>query len=491
MNKIFMTEHNISRFILEKITAAPLRPVLEDKQTTLNSKTFASLVQARASDLFEFPAGSRFLVVGGRGVSYWVDAFAIWLSGHTAVHFDVTISVEHMEEVIRLTNPRGALTTFGACPEAISTRVTLLTPPDGNAGGNSGVLAHVGAGDLASIIFTSGSTGRIKGARVSHDDLLGNALATLRQLDFRDGDRLGLATPFNFVSAISHVLVGLLGGASVVTNEQRLLPGDLLKFLSSQHVSCFGGSPLQLRWISESVAHQRLDLRWVMSSGDHLPVSVIDEIQTVYPETTLYCFYGLTEVGGRFCALSPDNLATKKGSVGRPIKGLAVSVRDEHGAPVAVEEIGEVYVSGDYVMDGYHNDAVATQSCMNENGFRTGDMGRLDEDGFLFLVGRRDDVFKTNGQKVSGQAIAEIVLGTGLVADVTVAAYNHPLLGTVPRVLYVERPEVSFDKAVVVAAVRKNLPDNHVPQAFDRVPLIPRTGSGKVKRRDLSRLIDQ
>jgi|TARA_B100000315_G_scaffold235373_1_gene250254 rifamycin polyketide synthase module 1/2/3 len=228
-----------------------------------------------------------------------------------------------------------------------------------------------------------------------------------------------------------------------------------------------------------------------MSSGDHLSSDVIGRFRLALPETSIYTVYGLTEVGGRLCVLSPEMADRIPGSVGQPIPGMKIKVLDEGGRLCSPNVTGDVYVAGDWLFDGYHRDEGATKESLGSQGLKTGDLGLVDDNGFLYLRGRSDDVFKSSGKKVSSLIISDALLRTEFFEDVAVMAQPHPVVGHVPHVYFVPQKNIQFDRGAIVRHLRKLLPADHIPQGFTEVPAIPRTGSGKVIRIEMLDLAGQ
>ena len=226
-------------------------------------------------------------------------------------------------------------------------------------------------------------------------------------------------------------------------------------------------------------------LRWVMSSGDHLASEVIDSLAASMPEVELHVVYGMAEMAGRICELPPERLDTKKGSVGYPIDGIELRVLDDGGEPCVRDEIGHVYVDGPYRFGGYFG-APPDDTIVSARGFRTGDKGRLDEDGLLWLSGRSDSVFKRSGLKVSAQVIIDELKKLPGISDAFVRGEQDLVQGRVPVAWIV--PSAPFDRSETLRSLRAQLPTNHLPARFIEVARIPRTGSGKVDRRALEDL---
>ena len=160
--------------------------------------------------------------------------------------------------------------------------------------------------------------------------------------------------------------------------------------------------------------------RFWVSSGDHLPLPVIEKFRRVLPGVRLFNMYGLTEVSGRLCILPPADLDARVGSVGRPIGDMRVVARRGDGAEAAPGETGELFVTGSLLMQGYLGEPEITARTLTAHGLRTGDFGRVDESGAVWIAGRKDDIIKRGGEKVSIIHVQQALQGLGRFADVAV-----------------------------------------------------------------------
>lgn len=412
-----------------------------------------------------------FVATGGRG-RFWADLLGVWLAGEVAAPVSGDASRLQRTQLVDLARPEIVLQDASAWP-------TAMERPQGEDGDLQGVGA---------ILFTSGSSGVPKGVKLTQRALLGNALATVRRLELRAGDRLSTAIPCHFTSAICHFLAATLAGATHVSVSRRLLPADFFRFLSNSAPDAFGGASLQLRWMGAAPEQVPRTLRWAMSSGDRLPPRVIHDLTDAVPHLGIVAAYGLTEVAGRLCILDPSLAKVHAGSVGSPIEGLRVIVRRENGEPCNAEEPGDVCVAGEWLFSGYLRDAAGTAAAVRGGEFLTGDIGALDVDGRLRLLGRRDDVFKVGGQKVSASVVAESIFGLGYFADVVVLPVERQQYGEVPEAWIVWKADATpLPHGELLRLLREVLPPNHIPLAIHRLEFIPRLGSGKVDRGALRR----
>ena len=426
-------------------------------------------------------SGDRVIVFSGRGNAFWCDLLAVWAAGGVVVPLVPALPTAHQQAVLDKAEPVLVMGTEYQIPASFSG----IKRVENNAIDSKGVMtpAVLPPDATAGILFTSGSTGLPKGVQLSHRALLHNALATATMLPAQSGDTLFIAIPFRFVSAISHFLVTILTGGCFAGTESLTLPADLIARLKASGATAFGGAPIQLRWIGAQMDEAGLNLRWVMSSGDHLSPDIIEQFARTRARPFIMTVYGMTELAGRFCILPHELVSEKAGSVGYPIAGLEVDVRDDDSAPVPPGEIGGVYVRGVCVMDRYCNDPESTRAMIGADGWmNTGDHGVLDEEGYLYLKGRSDSVFKSSGLKVSGFLIADALMKTGEFTDVAVFPVADELAGHVARAYYCMEAGREFDRGRVLRALRQTLPANHLPREFIRLEKIPRTASGKIDR---------
>tara|TARA_R110000787_G_scaffold63679_3_gene143359 strand:- start:94558 stop:96057 length:1500 start_codon:yes stop_codon:yes gene_type:complete len=429
--------------------------------------------------------GDRVLLTSGADSVFWVNLAAAWFAGAVPVPVAQQMTDVHAESIVTKAGPSLIMRTDERHPDAFKTLPVFQKIADAVFS-----VPAITPQDQAAVLFTSGSTGQPKGVKLSGRSLTGNSRGILSVLDLRDGDRLFISIPSHFTSAINHFIACGLTGATLVSREQKLMKADLHKFILNHDITCFGGAPMQLRWLAECAEITPMPrLRWVMSSGDALPVEVIRALHTFQPNTAIFTVYGLTELGGRFCILPSDALPAHAGAVGRPMLGLTATIRDEAGAALEDGEEGEIYADGAFLFDGYINDPEASQHALTPFGMRTGDIGYVDKAGYLRLVGRADDIFKVSGQKVSASEIGRVAMMTGLFEDVAAMPMPHPVAGSAPVLFYTMKDGQAFDKGAVVRAIRAALPANHVPQAFVPTQTIPRTGSGKLQRGQLRQLV--
>jgi len=362
-------------------------------------------------------------------------------------------------------------------------------PPAAGPGGAERLEA-VREDEPAMIMFTSGTTGLPKGVRQTLRAVSSNAGHVALTLGLQGDDRIFINTPPYFTSGICHFLTLLAAGGGVAGRLGFFFGAGLLDEMETLGCTGFGGAPAHLVRVVEPLDEPRPhSLRFWVSSGDHLPLPVIEKCRRVLPGVGLFNMYGLTEVSGRLCILPPAELDVRVGSVGRPIGDMRVVARRGDGAEAAPGETGELYVTGSLLMQGYLDEPEITAATLTAHGLKTGDFGHVDDSGAVWIAGRKDDIIKRGGEKVSIIHVQQALQGLGRFADVAVLAAPDDILGHVPVAFVVPLEPEGFKASRLLRELRGVLPSSSLPSRVIAVAAIPRTGSGKAVRAALQELL--
>jgi len=352
--------------------------------------------------------------------------------------------------------------------------------------------------DLAAILYTSGSTGVPKGVMLSHLNLLSSAGSIGAYLHNRPDDIVAGILSMAHGYGLQQVLVGSVVGYAVHIERSFAFPFEVMERLAEARVTGLAAVPSMYATILRSRAIGELDLssiRYLTNAADALPTSFIPRLREVFPSAGLYCMYGMTECT-RAAYLEPERVAEKPGSVGRPIPDMDAWVVGPDGRPAATGEVGELVIRGSGVMRGYWGRPRETAAVLGP-GFdrtgspvnrvlRSGDLFREDPDGDLWYVGRRDDVFKTRGEKVAPREVEGAIYELDGVSEVVVVGVPHPSDGHAVKAFVLLRPGVTLDEQQVRRHCRRRLPAHLVPRFVEFPDDLPRTASGKVRRARLS-----
>ncbi|HSL96184.1 MAG TPA: class I adenylate-forming enzyme family protein [Thermoleophilia bacterium] len=359
------------------------------------------------------------------------------------------------------------------------------------AGGLDGASSPVGPDELAMLMFTSGTTGVPKAVCQTLRALSSNPGYVAQVLGLGAGDRIFINTPPYFTSGICHFLTLMAHGGGTAGQLGFYFGEGLLDEMERLGCSGFGGAPAHLVRVVEPLEGPRATgLRFWVSSGDHLPLPVIERFRRLLPAVALFNMYGLTEVSGRLCVLPPGELDARPGSVGRPIGDMRVRALDAEGRELPPGETGELYVTGSLLMQGYLDEPGITARTLTAHGLRSGDFGHVDADGYVWIAGRKDDIIKRGGEKVSTVHVQQALMALERFADVAVIAAPDEILGHVPVAFVVPLEPEGFKATRVLRELRDLLPSSSLPSRIVAVREIPRTGSGKAVRAELRALLE-
>ncbi len=344
---------------------------------------------------------------------------------------------------------------------------------------------RIAAEDVALILYTSGTTGAPKGVTLTHGNLLANASAVVRYLDLSERDSVLSILAFYYAYGASVLHTHLISGGCVVLAQNLLFPHLLMDTIARERISGFSGVPSTYALLLERVRLGDYDLsslRYLTQAGGAMSPSLTRRMRAALPNARLFVMYGQTEATSRLTWLPPERLDEKLGSVGIPIDGVALRIAREDGSDAATGEPGEVRVRGANVMRGYWNNPEASAAVFDGGWLRTGDMGYLDADGYLFLAGRRSDMIKTGAHRVHPNDIEDVIVELAGVSEAAVVGIDDDVLGQVIKAFIVAPGLPLRSENMVKAHCRERLASYKIPREIEFVSALPRTASGKVRR---------
>jgi amino acid adenylation domain-containing protein len=350
--------------------------------------------------------------------------------------------------------------------------------------------------DLAGLVYTSGSTGWPKGVMLTHRNVAHNAWSISSYLGLRADDVIACFLPLSFDYGLFQIFMAARVGCGVVLERSFAYPRDVMKRLADARATVLPGVPTVFASLLPLAPFEGLDLsgiRMLTNTAATLPPSHIERLGEAFPKATIFSMYGLTECT-RVSYVPPEHLAEKVTSVGRPMPNTDAYVVDEAGRRVGPHEVGELVVRGASVMRGYWGKPDETAACLRpgeiegELVLHTGDRFWADEDGFLYFVGREDDVFKCRGEKIAPKEIEHVLYELPDIAEAVVVGVPHELDGTAVKAVVVPRPGSGLAENQVRGHCRSRLESHMVPRFVEVREELPKTDSGKIRRAGLAAL---
>ena len=378
---------------------------------------------------------------------------------------------------------------------ALPPSFTALTPAVAAASPSNPDVRPIDV-DLAAIIYTSGSTGEPRGVMLTHRNLTANASSIVSYLGLVPSDRVMCVLPFYYVYGLSLLHTHLAVGGSVVIDNRFVFPNVVLRAMQEHAVTGFAGVPSTFALLlhrSDIETWSCPSLRYVTQAGGAMSSSKIQEWRSRGPKVPFYVMYGATEAAARLTYLEPSRLSDKLGSIGKAIPNVEVRVVKEDGTAAAPNEVGELVARGASISLGYWNDPIETERRFDRFGYRTGDLGYADEDGYLFIVGRRHDMLKLGAHRVGAKEIEDVLQDFPAVLEAAVVGAPHDLLGEVAVAFVSLRDGFTASPDSLEAFCRTRLSSHKIPAHFILLPELPKLGAvGKVDKatlRDQARAI--
>ncbi len=342
--------------------------------------------------------------------------------------------------------------------------------------------------DLAQILYTSGTESRPKGVMLTHDNLIHEYVSVIATGGFSPDDVVLHALPF-YHSAQQHVFLGpytYLGATHVIISAPN--PQNVLATIAQEHVTEFFAPPTV--WISllRFPGFDAYDLS-TLAKGHYgaaiMPREILQELKQRLPHTDFWNFYGQTEMAPLATVLGPEDQLRKLGSCGKAVLNVETVLLGDDNQPVPVGQVGEICHRSSHIMQGYYRDEEKTQDAFQGGWFHSGDLGVMDEEGYLSVVDRKKDMIKTGGENVASREVEEIIYQMPDVSEVAVIGVPDPYW--VEKVVAVVVPKIpeTLTSSAVMAFCRQHLAPYKIPKDVVFTASLPKNPTGKILKRDL------
>jgi acyl-CoA synthetase (AMP-forming)/AMP-acid ligase II len=336
---------------------------------------------------------------------------------------------------------------------------------------------------LASLLYTSGTTGRPKGVMLTHRNILDNA-AQFARIHYGPDDRLLVAAPLFHCWGLINGVLGIFAARGTAIAVRRFRTEPVLDLIERARPSLFLGVATMINYMARSPGIARRDrssLRAVLCAAAPMPLELIDVLRrdwrVGYAES-----YGLTETSPVITTTTPAE--TRPGSCGRAMGDTKLKVVDAEGTTLPTGSVGELWARGTAISAGYYRQPEATAAAFTGDGwFKTGDLVRMDEEGYVSIVDRAKDMINVGGEKVYPRDVEELLHRHPAVADAVVVGVPDPDLGEVVKAVVALNPGQTWTADELVAYLRPSLARFKLPRAVEFVDAVPRSPSGKALRR--------
>ncbi len=345
--------------------------------------------------------------------------------------------------------------------------------------------------DLATLIYTSGSTGEPKGVMSTHQNMISAARSIIQYIGNVHEDVILDVLPLSFDYGLYQVIMTFMYGGTVVLEKSFVYLHNVLERIAQEKVTGFPIVPTivaMLLKLQDVTKYDFSTLRYMTNTGAALPVEHIRKLRNLFPHVTMISMFGLTECK-RVCYLPPEELDRRPSSVGQAMPNCEVFVVDEDGNEVPPGQTGELIIRGANVMQGYWNDPELTARTYRnrrypaERMLYSGDYFRRDEKGFLYFLGRKDDMIKSKGERISAKEVENNISAMEGVAEVAVIGLPDEIFGQAIKAYIVPASNVELTEKQVLKYCSENLETFMVPKYVEFMDNLPKTPNGKIDKK--------
>jgi acyl-CoA synthetase (AMP-forming)/AMP-acid ligase II len=511
-----MVMFNLARSLDRNADRTPDGDAVIFRDTRLSHRQLLDRVNALAAAFREAGVGKGDIValLMGNGPEFLESALAVNRVGAAFLPLNVRLAEPEIEYIIRhagavaiVTEPAFAAPVAGISGR-LGTRWTVVMTGDGQDASPGAVRyesflgAHKGAavapadvaeGDLHRLMYSSGTTAHPKGVPITYGNFYWKTIGHVAEFGLSAADRTAMAGPMYHVGAFDLPGIGTwwVGGSLLIL--PRFDVPDLLATVEREQPTNIWLAPAMVNATLNAIAqspelakHSTASIRFITGGGEKMPLPLIERLLAAFPNARFADAYGLTETVSGDTFNDEAHTLSKIGSVGKPVVNLDVAILGADDLPAAAGAQGEIALRGPKVVSGYWKNPEATAAAFTADGwFRTGDIGHLDADGYLYIDDRKKDMIVSGGENVATSEIERALYECAAVLEAAVVAMPDERWGEVPRAFVVLKPGQEITEAALIAHCRSRLAGFKTPKQVVFLDTLPRNPSGKVLKREL------
>ncbi len=445
-------------------------------------------------DCYQIGTGDRVALLLKNCPEYVMAAFGILKLGAVIVPINNFLKAQEIQYILDDARVRLVITNADLVASVTSAHLIAEDPAVESALRNSSsdnLSGTVQPGQDAVIIYTSGTTGKPKGAVLTHNNIASNVEASVKCINVNPSDRFLLVLPmFHSFTFTVCIMMPLFAGAAVIIVASVQPFSRVLRNMILRGATLFAAVPQIFQVLSTTKIPRWLRpfirLRLCISGAAALPMATLEAFEKNVGIPLLEG-YGLSEASP-VVTINPMHGGRKAGSVGRPIPGVTVRILDETQQQLPTGQVGEIAVKGPNVMKGYLNNPTETALTIREGWLLTGDMGCLDEDGFLKIVDRKKDMIIVRGMNVYPKEVEDVLVSHPAVAQAAVVGKEDPHRGETPMAAVILKSGQNITSRELIKFCQEKLADYKLPKRILFVQEFPRNPTGKILKREIVKL---
>ena len=481
---------NVFDYFFEKSKGIDKDLVLGPKEQVSYDEVFQSSLKLASYLQKEAGTGQNILIVSENSVFFIIAYLSVLKSGNVCIPINPGLEDKLKEEIIKESAPALAFISKKFKRKFSESRFKIISNDDiepaiSKISVSRETNPDFDSGNVAEIIYTSGSTGEQKGVMLTHKNIIANTESILEYLKLSAKDTVEVVLPFYYCYGLSLLHTHLRVGGSLVLNNSFIFLGSVINDIKKYNCTGFAGVPshfqILLRKSKDFKNMEFPSLRYVTQAGGKLHNAFIEEFTESFPDVRFFVMYGQTEATARLSYLEPEMLKSKLGSIGKGISGVELKIINDKHKEAGIDEEGEIIAKGDNIMKGYYNDSDLTGRTIKNGWLFTGDIGKRDSDGFFFITGRKKEIIKVSGVRISPKEIEEVIVRHPLVIDCRIKAEKDDVLGEqLTATIYISEDSAeNITGKEIKEHCKKHLTIKKIPTAINFETKLPINQSGK------------
>jgi long-chain acyl-CoA synthetase len=400
----------------------------------------------------------RYLIPAYHNTFFVESLLAVILSGNIAIPVDPDLTGEHLKKITK------------------KFKIDFIFDKPFPASENQAdMLPEIKPDDSVLALLTSGSTGEPKAVVSTIRNILSNAFSVITTMQLENPGKVAIILPlYHSFALVTQLITTLITGGQIFMTPDFKFPGELIDFIVENQIETIAGVPTNFKMLLMGNGIKFESVKHITVAGAALDPVFADNMKNSFPNAKIWVGYGLTEAGPRVTAINDSEPEFKLGSVGRPIDKVDIKIKNN-----------EVLVKGPSIMKGYLDDQKTTYRKIINEWLYTSDLGKIDENGYLYIIGRKDDVFNSGGEKISPLTIERVLNKHPAIHFSAVYGETDPVLGNKIIALIQTEENVSLLPKDLLIYCKKHLENYLIPHKFMKVKSLPLTSNGKLQRKEL------
>jgi len=469
-------------FIVEKMKTYPCATFFNERVVYTYSQIINMVIGHGKLLKSELPQKAKCAILCDSGLNCALAIFACWYANLVPIPMSINYGIKHCCKIIELTEPDMLIVDTDIYHDLSPFWYNLITK---TITVKNNIISDAILDDIAIIMCTSGTTGTPKGVMITEHGLQQNILKIVEYFDINSKDRIMIARPLYHCAVLTgELLISINNGLDIGFFDDKYNPNAILPFTVKNAISVLCGTPTLLNHLSTFIQRNKIThlIKNIAISGECLSETIAINIRKGFPDTAIYSVYGLTEASPRVSYLPPEKFNDYPDSVGVPLTGIQIKITDENQNDLPIKSQGLIMVETPCIMKGYYKNDEITQKVIKNNWLSTGDVGYINEMGYLYILSRIDDMIIKSGMNIYPKEIENQIVSIEQIQECVVYGVDSDIGQAIALDLVLNNTNKAITKKELMILLAEVLPAYQMPSEINILDSINKNASGKIVR---------